>query len=118
MRFLANENFPMPSIRLLQKAGHEVISITESSPGISDKKVLDTAKAENLTILTFDSDYGELIFRHEVKSPPAVIYFRHKGQDPEFAGNQLSMLIEKENLNFEDHFTVIEQNNVRQRKYT
>ena len=117
MRFLANENFPMPSIRLLQKAGHEVVGITESSPGISDKKVLDTAKAQDLIILTFDSDYGELIFRHEVKNPPAVIYFRYKGKDPEFAGEQLSMLIEQESLNFERHFTVIEQNNVRQRKY-
>ena len=40
MRFLANENFPLPSVHLLRQAGHDVVSITEESPGITDDRIL------------------------------------------------------------------------------
>jgi hypothetical protein len=36
MVFLANENFPMPSVKLLRQNGFEVISIQEDLGGISD----------------------------------------------------------------------------------
>ncbi len=32
MRFLANKNFPLPGIKTLRKAGHEVLSITDCIP--------------------------------------------------------------------------------------
>ena len=62
--FLANENFPLPGINLLRKQGYTVISIQEESPSISDIEVIEIAIARNLIILTFDKDYGELIFRY------------------------------------------------------
>lgn len=43
MRFLANENFPLPSVRLLREAGHDVVSISEETPGITDSQVLSRA---------------------------------------------------------------------------
>jgi Domain of unknown function (DUF5615) len=43
MRFLANENFPLQSVRLLRQADLEVASITEDSPGIEDAEVLARA---------------------------------------------------------------------------
>jgi len=51
MRFIANENFPNPSISLLRKDGYYVKSIAEECPGISDKEVIEMAKKENLIIL-------------------------------------------------------------------
>lgn len=69
MRFLANENFPVPSVRTLRETGIEVKSISENSPGISDKEVIQIAQKEKLIILTFDKDYGELIFRHSIQFP-------------------------------------------------
>jgi hypothetical protein len=33
MRFLANENFPLLSVRLLRQADLEIASVTEDSPG-------------------------------------------------------------------------------------
>jgi predicted nuclease of predicted toxin-antitoxin system len=69
MRFLANENFPAPSIRLLKELGIEVKSISENSPGIVDEKVIQIAQKEKRIILTFDKDYGELIFRQHSESP-------------------------------------------------
>jgi predicted nuclease of predicted toxin-antitoxin system len=64
MDFLANENFPLLSVRLLREAGHHVASIIQESPGSKDEDILARANTESLIILTFDRDYGELIYRH------------------------------------------------------
>lgn len=63
MKFLANENFPYPSVIELRQAGYDVKSILDISPSISDEEIMQIAINENRTILTFDRDYGELIFK-------------------------------------------------------
>jgi len=40
MDFLANENFPLFSIRILREAGHNVASVSEDSSGAKDFFVL------------------------------------------------------------------------------
>ena len=116
MKFLANENFPFPSIKFLREKGFDVISISEDSSGISDEEVLQKAALENLVILTFDRDYGELIFRYLKDNPPTVVYFRIKGQMPQEAGKILIEKIEIEKILLEGFFTVIEATGVRQRR--
>lgn len=76
--FLANENFPRPSTIILRENGFSVKSIQEDSPGISDDEIIKIALNSNLIILTFDRDYGELIFRYSKDNPPAVIFFRER----------------------------------------
>jgi predicted nuclease of predicted toxin-antitoxin system len=116
--FLANENFPRPSITLLRQFGIEVRSIQEDLPGIPNEQVLRIAKENNQVILTFDKDYGELIFRYQTASPPAVVYFREKGQDPLFAGRILLSMLQEKVSHFDDAFTVVERDSIRQRFYT
>ena len=55
MNLLANENFPLFSIRLLRAAGHNVISVAEDMPGGKDREVLACARETNLIILTFEA---------------------------------------------------------------
>ena len=62
MDFLANENFPLLSVRLLREAGHRVVSIIQEAPGGKDEDILKRAHTERLINLTFDRDYGELIY--------------------------------------------------------
>ena len=116
MRFLANENYPYPSILLLRKNGLEVISISENWSGISDEEVLSKAVDENLIILTFDRDYGELLFKYKRESPPAVIYYRIKGKTPQDAAIILFDLLDNQSIMIDNYFTVIEENAIRQRK--
>ena len=116
MKFLANENFPFPSLMILRAKGFEVVSIAEDSPSWSDIQVMDRAVQEDLVILTFDRDYGELIFHHKREAPPAVVYFRFKGQDPESAAKIFLERIEIENLQIKNYFTVIEEAATRQRR--
>ena len=74
MRFLANENFPLQSVRILRQADLEVASVTEDSPGIEDAEVLARAADEQRVILTFDRACGELIYPLRLRSPRGVIY--------------------------------------------
>jgi predicted nuclease of predicted toxin-antitoxin system len=115
--FLANENFPKPSITLLRENGYAVRSIQEEFPGISDEEVIKIASESNLIILTFDRDYGELIFKYSYASPPAVVYFREKGQKPEFAAIVLLKLLLVGEISITDTFTVLEDKSIRQRVY-
>ena len=117
MRFLANENFPFPSLQLLRKAGFEIISISESFPGISDPEVIEKAISYNAIILTFDKDYGELIYKYKRQAPPAVVFFRFKGEQPDAAGKILLDIMKIKEFVLENNFTVIERDSLRQRKY-
>lgn len=115
--FLANENFPRPSTVILRERGFNVKSIQESLPGIADEEVMKIALELNLIILTFDRDYGELIFRYSNNNPPSVVFFREKGTVPEFAAVSLITLLNTTRITLSGAFTVIEANSVRQRFY-
>ncbi len=43
---------------------------------ITDRQILEIAQREQPTILTFDRDYGELIFKYGIKPPAGIIYLR------------------------------------------
>ena len=115
MKLLANENFPLPSVQILRKAGYDVLSITEESSGIEDSEVLAWATSEQRVILTFDRDYGELIYRLGLSSPSGVIYFRYQPLTPLEPAEQLLSLLQVEKLQFEGKFTVVERSQIRQR---
>lgn len=80
---LANENFPAPAIRKLRAAGVDVVAVSEVMPSVSDKEVLEFARREQRWIVTFDRDYGDLIFREGLRPPPAILYFRQEPYPPE-----------------------------------
>jgi predicted nuclease of predicted toxin-antitoxin system len=114
--FLANENFPWPSVVFLRENNIEITSIAEDFQGISDQEVMKIAISQNLTILTHDSDYGELIFRYGLKPESGVIFFRIHEFDPKDPGKILLDLISK-NFSFANALTVIDKNSIRQRGY-
>ena len=115
MDFLANENFPLTSIRILRQAGHHVVSIIQEAPGSKDEDILARAHAENLVVLTFDRDYGELIFRHKDALPAGVIYLRFAPSTPAEPGEILLNIIENKSLSLIARFTIVERGRIRQR---
>ena len=62
MRLLANENIPLATVEALREAGEDVVSVTEDSPGATDEAVIRWARQEERVVVTFDRDYGELVF--------------------------------------------------------
>ncbi len=117
MTFLANENFPRPSTIILRENGFSVKSIQEDFPSVSDEEVIKIALESNLIILTFDSDYGEIIFKYSKENPPSVVFFREKGIKPEFAAMSLINLLADPEIILTGAFTVVEEKNIRQRFY-
>jgi len=93
MNFLADENFPVPSVALLRNYGHNVASIREDNRGASDDTVLQRAVIEERILLTLDRDYGELIFSEGHRAPPAVVYFRSFPSAPDRVALDLLDLI-------------------------
>ena len=73
LKFLANENIPAEIIAELSKS-YDIISISQENPGISDKQVMQMAQEQNRYILTFDRNYGDLVYHQLLESPPAIIY--------------------------------------------
>jgi predicted nuclease of predicted toxin-antitoxin system len=115
MQFLANENVPVASIRRLRDAGYDVASIIEDSPGTKDKFVLLRANAEQRIILTFDRDYGELIYRRRLPAPAGVAYFRFAPSTPKEPAERFIGLLETGHITLEGQFTVIGRDWIRQR---
>lgn len=66
MKFLVDECIGPSVARWLRSEGHEAYSITEESPGINDGTILSRAHREQLTLITTDKDFGELIFRQQL----------------------------------------------------
>lgn len=116
MIFLADEDFPLASIKLLRDSGYEVISVREVIPGTKDSNILIKAQKGGFIILTFDRDFGELIFKDKIAIPKGLIYFRIKRIKPQEPAEIILDMIKTKEFLIEDHFTVIQRLRIRQRK--
>jgi hypothetical protein len=76
MRFLANENFPLAAVDALREASHDTACVREEAPGSTDEAVLDWAVREGRVLLTFDKDFGALVFRSGASASGGVVLFR------------------------------------------
>ena len=70
------------------------------------------AIAEERTILTFDSDYGELIFRYNYKPEKGVIYLRLDEYAPHEPGLIIEQLITNSHIDVTQALTVIDKNGI------
>lgn len=116
MKILANENFPAPSVRYLRERGHDVRFVAEDSPGEEDAANLRAAHEEGRVIITFDRDYGELVFRHPMPAPAGVVYLRFDPEHPLHAGQVVDALLRDAGVTFAGFFTVVDRDfSARQR---
>lgn len=118
MDFLADENFPLDAVRKLRDAGHDVTAVVQDSPGVSDEEILERAAREERVILTFDRDYGSLLFEESSRQsslPAGLVYFRFDPSPPEEPADYLLYLLEHPDYPMIDHLTVVERDRARQR---
>jgi predicted nuclease of predicted toxin-antitoxin system len=114
MNLLVNENIPLDSVKILRQSSHDVLSIMELSPGITDKAVMTIAHEEKRIIVTFDRDYGELVFRKQLPLPLGVLYLRFNPVSPSEPADYISALLEN-GITLEGKFTTAGREHVRQR---
>ena len=115
MKLLANENIPMGMVHGLRKMGHDVLAILETSPGVSDVVVLDLARREQRSLLTFDRDYGELIYLKRLPVPASVLYLRFVPTSPEDAVQLVAPLLADDGKQVNGYFVVMDRDSHRRR---
>ena len=113
--FLADENVPRASILLLRQHGLDIRSIGEDAPGTPDARVLEEAHNEGRILLTFDRDFGELIYRRGLRAPLAVVYLRFVPAAPEEPATIIRNLLNHDEIQIQGRLTVVTREGVRQR---
>ncbi len=117
MKFLANENIPISSVNYLKSKGVDITSIGVDAPGITDEQVMNIATEQDRTIVTYDSDYGELIFKHGFKPNAGVIFIRQQPFEPLETAKIIEWLMANPDLSFKRTLTVVDLNSLRQKRY-
>ena len=117
-KFLADENFPLPSVKRLRAAGYDIAAVIIDSPGDSDENILRRGAREESIILTFDRDFGELVFRLKLPAPGGIVYFRFDPATPEEPADFLERLLAQPGFSLNKKFTVVDRRQVRQRPLT
>lgn len=111
---IVNENFPAPATRLLRASGVDVLAVQEVMPGASDESVLANASATGRWLVTFDRDYGELVFSRRCASPLAILYLRQEPVPPTEAAKWVLALLTKP-YEVEGYLVVVGQHTIRRR---
>jgi predicted nuclease of predicted toxin-antitoxin system len=110
--YLADENIPLIAVKALKDMGIHIQSIGEIERGMEDEQILSYAVQNNSIIITFDKDFGELVFR--LKRPAlGIILLRVPPQSPEFIVSLLSPILSNPQFAPEMKFLVISATHIR-----
>jgi predicted nuclease of predicted toxin-antitoxin system len=94
LRFLADENVHAGVVAGLRERGHVVESIAETAPGTSDDAILARADIASWVLLTYDRDFGDLIFNRGMPCPASIVYSRLERPKPDVLLKRLDALID------------------------
>ena len=114
MRLCANENVPGNCVAALRERGHDMLWIREAAPGSRDDAVLQRALAEARLLLTFDKDFGALVFRRGARASCGVVLFRMAMTSPAAVAARVVTSLELR-TDWQGQFSVVEEAIVRMR---
>lgn len=113
-KLLLDENFPAPAARRLGASGLDVLAIRDACPGWVDEAVLALAVAEQRWIVTFDRDYGDLVFKLSLPAPPAIVLLRESHYYPAEPADWVLSLLAQADI-YVGRFVVFTRERVRVR---
>jgi predicted nuclease of predicted toxin-antitoxin system len=114
MKLCANENVPGDCVAALRQSGHDVLWIRETARGSPDNAVLAIAQSQAL-LITFDKDFGELVYRHGAAASDGVVLFRLRKPSPDFVAKRVKQILESR-TDWTGHFSVVDEHSVRMRR--
>jgi predicted nuclease of predicted toxin-antitoxin system len=110
-KFLADENIPAKTVQALKQKGIDITSILETSHGLKDTEVLDIANRQGRILITFDTDFGNLVIKQKLKTK-GIILLRFKPKSPQQIAKTIEqMLTAKKRI--ENHFIVVREYDIR-----
>ena len=110
-KLLADENIPKKTIEILRKKKADITSITDTRLGLSDRKIIEIANNEGRIIVTFDKDFGELIFRERLKVK-GLIFLRMPPTSPEHIAERIEHILLRK-IPIENKIVVIREDTIR-----
>lgn len=111
---LLDENFPAPAARRLCEAGHDVVEASRTCTSWPDGRVLARAVEEQRWLVTFDRDYGDLVFKQRLPAPPVIILLREPHYRPAEPADWLLPLLDESERHI-GRFLVVARDKVRWR---
>lgn len=115
MRFVADESLDHPIVERLRAAGHDVWSVAENAPSLTDDSVLSEANQRTAVLITADKDFGELVFRLR-RAAAGVILVRLGGLPAQVKAELVTVAVAEHANAMAGAFTVITKNRVRIRR--
>ena len=98
-------------VSALTRKSIDIISIREINSGASDSTVLKTAEAQNRILITFDADFGELIFRQKLKAK-GVILLKLVPKSSQHIAETIENILGTQ-AKIEGHFLIVRENKIR-----
>jgi hypothetical protein len=111
---LADENFPLASVAWLRGEGFDVAAISELAPGALDGDSGWRGKPGRV-LLTFDRDFGELVYRELAPVPSGIVSLRVTAHTPEYPGQLVARLLSDSSVQVVGRCSVVTRDGVRQR---
>ena len=112
MKFLADENIPLKVVKRLREDGLDITSIAEIQIGMDDEEIAKLSEKEEMVLITFDKDFGEIIFRKSIK-PYGLILLRIPPKSVEYIYNFLKWLLTESKIEFEGKLVVVREDKIR-----
>jgi len=115
LRICANENISGATVSLLRRAGHDVLWVREAAPGISDEEVLSCSQSENRLLLTFDKDFGDLVYRRGASASSGIILLRVSLPSPSTGAEKIVRILSLRD-DWNAHYSVVDDIAIRMRE--
>ncbi|OHB66792.1 MAG: hypothetical protein A2V70_17615 [Planctomycetes bacterium RBG_13_63_9] len=112
MRFLANENIPGDAVELLRSRGHDVLWVRTESPGASDEANLALAVSQQRVLITFDKDFGNLVFHLGRAASCGIVLFPVETRSSAAAAKRIVEVLESR-ADWPAHFSAVEDVRIR-----
>lgn len=115
MRLCANENVPGDCVAVSRERGHNVLWIREIAPGSTDNDVLARSQAEERLLITFDKDFGELVFRRGSTASQGIVLFRLGKPSAKIVARRVVQILESTS-EWAGHYAVVDEHPIRLRR--
>lgn len=112
MKFIADENIPLKVVKKLRDLNVNVVSVTEIQVGLNDEEIAKMSEKEKAIIVTFDKDFGEIIFKKQMK-PFGVILLRIPPKSVDYIFDFLRWLLIESKIEFERKLVVVREDKIR-----
>jgi predicted nuclease of predicted toxin-antitoxin system len=95
----------------LRSKGIDIVRVKARASSLSDETVLKTANIQNRILITFDTDFGELVFRQKLKAQGIILLKFTPKSSHQVVETILSLLTSKAKI--EGHFLIVKEKKMR-----